>query len=70
MLYDKVKAQFPADCWDLEFEFVKNVGGVLVKPNLATRLKADANTLPRSIASTGCVYVRLLQTTLMLTASK
>ena len=59
VLYDKVKAQFPADCKELDFEFVKNVGGVLIKPNLATGVKIDANILLRSIASTGCVYVRL-----------
>ena len=56
-IYDKVVAKFSADCRDLEFEFVKNAGGVLVKPNLATGIKTDANILLRSIASTGCVYV-------------
>ena len=35
----------------LEFEFVKNAGGFLVKTNLAIGVKADANFLPRSIAS-------------------
>ena len=59
VLYGTVKAQFPADCRDLEFEFVKNVGGILVKPNLATSVKTDTNILLRSIALTGCVHVRL-----------
>ena len=61
MIYDKVKAKFLADCRDLEFEFVKNTGCVLVNLNLATSVKTDANILPRSIASTVCVYVRLFQ---------
>jgi hypothetical protein len=61
VLYEKVKAQFPDECANLDFEFVKNIGGVLVKPNLATGVKIDANILLRSIASTNCVYVRLLE---------
>ena len=59
MLYGTVKAQFPADCRDSEFEFVKNVGGVLAKLNLATSVITDTNILLRSIASTGCVHLRL-----------
>lgn len=51
--------KFSADCTDLEFEFGKNCGGVLVKANLATGLKTDMNILQKSIALTGCVYVKL-----------
>ena len=52
-------AKFSADCSDLEFQFVKIAGGVVIKSNLATGIKTGANILLRSIASTGCVYVRL-----------
>lgn len=51
--------KFLADCRDLEFEFGKNCGWVLVKANLATGLKTDINILQKSIALTGCVYVKL-----------
>ena len=36
VLYDKVKAQFPEDCRNIDYEFVRNVCGTLVKPNLAS----------------------------------
>lgn len=53
-------AKFLADCRDLEFEFGKNCGGFyLVEANLATGLKTDINILQKSIALTGCVYVKL-----------
>ena len=35
-LYNKVKAQFPEECKYIEFAFVKNISGVLVKPTLAS----------------------------------
>ena len=50
---DKVMAKFSADCSDLEFQFVKIAGGVVIKSNLATGIKTGANILLRSIASTG-----------------
>ena len=59
-LYNKVKAQFPEECKNIEFEFVKNVSGVLVKPKLASGVRINGNILLKSIASTGAVYVRLL----------
>ena len=59
VLYDKVKAQFPEDCRNIDYEFVRNVCGTLVKPNLAAGVKIDAKVLLKSIASTGVVYVRL-----------
>lgn len=59
VLYDKVSTEFPEDSKDLNFEFAKNVGGVLIKPNLATGVKVDTNILLRSITSAGYVYVRL-----------
>ena len=59
-LYNRVKAQFPEECKGIEFEFVKNVSGVLVKPTLASGVRIDGNILLRSIASSGVVYVRLL----------
>jgi len=59
--YNKVKAQFPEDCRKgIEFEFVKNVSGALVKQTLASGVRINGNTLLKSIASTGAVYVRLL----------
>ena len=55
-LYNRVKAQFPEECKGTEFEFVKNVSGVLLKPTLASGVRI----LLKSIAPTGAVYVRLL----------
>ena len=58
-LYSKVKAQFPDDCKDIDFEFVKNCYGTLIKPRLANGVKIDGSILLKSIASTTTVYVRL-----------
>ena len=55
-----MKAQFPEECKCTEFELVKNVSGVLVKPIFASGLRVNGNILLKSIASTGVVYVRLL----------
>ena len=59
-LYNRVKAQLPEDCKGIEFEFVKNVSGALMRPTLASRVRVNGNILLKSIASTGAVYVRLL----------
>ena len=59
-LYNKVKAQFPEDCKNLDFEFVKNLSGALVKPNLATGVKRSPKILLKSFATATTVYVRLL----------
>ena len=59
VLYDKIKAQFPEDCRNMDYEFVRNVYGTLVKPTLASGVKIDANIRLKSIASSGAVYVRL-----------
>ena len=59
VLYDKIIAQFPEDCRNMDYEFVRNVYGTLVKPSLASGVKIDANILLKSIASSGAVYVRL-----------
>ena len=59
-LYNKVKAQFPEECKYIEFEFVKNISGVLVKPTLASGVRINGNILLKSIASAGAVCVRLL----------
>ena len=59
-LYNRVKAQFPEECKGTEFEFVKNVSGVLVKPTLASGVRINANILLKSIAPTGALCVRLL----------
>lgn len=57
--YEKVKKQFPEDCRNIDFEFVKNVGGMLVTPTLPSGVKIDRNILIKFIASAGAVYVRL-----------
>ena len=56
-----VKAQFPEDCRNIDYEFVRNVCGMLVKPNLVSGVKIDAKVLLKSIASTSVVYVRLFE---------
>lgn len=48
------------ECKGIEFEFVKNVSGVLVKPTLASGVRINGNILLKSIAYTGAVYVGLL----------
>ena len=55
-----MKAQLPEDCKGIEFEFVKNVSGALMRPTLASGVMVNGNILLKSIASTGAVYVRLL----------
>ena len=55
-----MKAQFPEECKCTEFEFVKNVSGVLVKSIFASGVRVNGNILLKSTASTGVVYVRLL----------
>ena len=60
-LNNKVKPQFPERlCKGIEFEFVKNVSGVPVKPIFASGVRINGNILLKGIASTGVVYVRLL----------
>lgn len=54
-----MKAQLPDDCKDIDFEFVKNCCGTLIKPRLANGVKIDGSILLKSIASTTTVYVRL-----------
>ena len=56
-----MKPQFPERlCKGIEFEFVKNVSGVPVKPIFASGVRINGNILLKGIASTGFVYVRLL----------
>ena len=55
-----MRAQLPEDCKGIEFEFVKNVSGALMRPTLASGVRVNGNILLKSIASTGAVYVRLL----------
>ena len=59
ILYSKVEEQLPEDCKDIDFEFVKNCYGTLIKPRLANGVKIDGSILLKSIASTTTVYVRL-----------
>ena len=40
-----MKAQFPEECKCTEFEFVKNVSGVLVKPIFASGVRVNGNIL-------------------------
>lgn len=56
-LYDRVKAQLPEDCKGIEFEFMKNVSGALMRPTLASGVRVNGNILLKSISSTGAVYV-------------
>ena len=59
-LYNRVKSRLREDCKGIEFEFAKNVSGALMRPTLASGVRVNGNILPKSIASTGAVYVRLL----------
>ena len=58
-MYANIKAQFPEDCKNLDFQFVKNCYGTLIIPKLATGVRVDGNILLKSIAPSGAVYVRL-----------
>ena len=42
------------------FEIVKNCSGTLVPPNIPSGRRIDSKLLLKSIASSGCVYIRLL----------
>ena len=42
------------------FEIVKNCSGTLVPPNIPSGRRIDATLLLKSIAPTGCIYIRLL----------
>ena len=55
-LDNKVKAQFPEECKGTEFEFVKNVSGVLVKSIFASGVRINGNILLKSIVLCMCVY--------------
>ena len=56
----KVKAQFPEEFKGTEFEFVKNVSGVLVDLIFASGVRINGNVLLKGIASTGVVHASLL----------
>ena len=42
------------------FEIVKNCSGTLVPPNIPSGRRIDSKLLVKSIAPTGCIYIRLL----------
>ena len=42
------------------FEIVKNCSGTLVPPNIPSGPRIDSKLLVKSIAPTGCIYIRLL----------
>ena len=42
------------------FEIVKNCSGTLVPPNLPSGRRTDSKLLVKSIALTGCIYIRLV----------
>ena len=42
------------------FEIMKNCSGTLVTPNVPSGRKIDSKLLLKSIAPTGCIYIRLL----------
>ena len=42
------------------FEIIKNCSGTLVTPNIPSGRKIDSKLLLKSIAPTGCIYIRLL----------
>ena len=52
-----MKAQLPEDCKGIEFKFMKNVSGALMRPTLASGVRVNGNILLKSISSTGAVYV-------------
>ena len=52
-----MKAQLPEDCKGIEFEFMKNVSGALIRPTLVSGVRVNGNILRKSISSTGAVYV-------------
>ena len=43
------------------FEIVKNYGGTLLRPNLHLGKEIDSKLLLKSIAPSGCLYLRLLE---------
>ena len=43
------------------FEIVKNCGGTLLRPNLPREKEIDSKLLLKSIAPSGCSYLRILE---------
>ena len=51
---------FPDYCKEAGFEFVKNCGGSVVRPNLPPNRTIDSGLLLKSVAPYGAIYLRLL----------
>ena len=60
-LYDEVKALLPLAINFVDFEFVKNSGGAIIKPTIPRNKKIDGKLLLKSISPTGSIYIRLLE---------
>ena len=59
-LYQELQSLLPEGLKDIDFEIVKNSGGVLVKPNIPPNKNIDGKLLLKSISPSGAVYIRLL----------
>ena len=59
-LYQELQNLLPEGLKDIDFEIVKNSGGVLVKPNIPPNKSIDGKLLLKSISPSGAVYIRLL----------
>ena len=59
-LRKELEGSLPDYLYGLGFEFVKNCAGSLVKSNIPQNKKVDAKLLTKSIAPSGCIYLRLL----------
>ena len=59
-LYQELQNLLPEELKDIDFEIVKNSGGILVKPNIPPNKSIDGNLLLKSISPSGAVYIRLL----------
>ena len=51
---------FPDYCKEAGFEFVKNCGGSVVRPNLPPNRTINSGLLLKSVAPYGAIYLRLL----------
>ena len=60
ILIEELLDIFSADCKEAGFEFVKNCGGSIVKPNFLPSRMIDSKLLLKSIVPYGNVFVRLL----------
>ena len=60
-LHQELSTLLTGELEGMYFEIVKNCGGTLLRPNLPRGKEIDSKLLLKSIAPSGCLYLRLLE---------